>query len=262
MIALLATNLGIVLAAMTLLWLVSLAKRDASIIDPAWGLGFVLLAWVSLMRAAELSDRTWLLAFLTTIWGVRLSGYLFWRNLGHGEDRRYAEMRQHHGARFAWVSLFTVFWLQAVILWFVALPLQVAAFYARGEPVAWSGLDLLGLALWLLGLAFESIGDVQLARFKADPAHAGQVLDRGLWRYTRHPNYFGDFCVWWGLYLIAAAGGAGVTVLSPLLMSVLLMRVSGVTLLEKTITERRPAYRDYIARTNAFFPGPPRSNVG
>ena len=165
-------------------------------------------------------------------------------------------MRALHGRSFWWVSFFTVFLLQAVILWFVSWPIQVASWAAAASP--FGRLDALGAMVWLVGFLFEAIGDWQLARFKANPKNAGRVMDRGLWRFTRHPNYFGDCCVWWGLYLIAAAGGAWWTMLSPLVMSVLLLKVSGVSLLEKTIVDRRPDYADYQARTNAFLPGPPR----
>ena len=150
----------------------------------------------------------------------------------------------------------TVFLLQALILWFVSWPIQVACFAAEASPFGW--LDLVGASVWLVGFLFESVGDWQLARFKAAPANSGRVMDRGLWRVTRHPNYFGDCCMWWGLYLIAVAGGAWWTIFSPLLMTLLLLKVSGVSLLEKTIVDRRPDYTDYQARTNAFFPGPPR----
>jgi steroid 5-alpha reductase family enzyme len=253
----LLTNLVVILVAMFALWLVSIVRRDASIVDMFWGAGFVLIAWVAWRLNSPAGSRVLLLVILTTVWGLRLSLFLLWRNWGHGEDRRYAAMRaQHHGSRFWWVSLFTVFLLQGAILWFVSLPIQVAAAKNVASPLGW--LDAAGIMLWSVGLFFETIGDWQLARFKADPNNAGQVMDRGLWRFTRHPNYFGDFCVWWGLYLIAAAGGASWTVGSPLLMSLLLMKVSGVTLLEKTITDRRPGYAAYKARTNAFFPGPPK----
>ena len=193
---------------------------------------------------------------LTVLWGLRLSMYLLWRNWGHGEDRRYQAMRAHQGQRFWWLSLLTVFWLQAAILWFVSLPVQVTAVTDDAGPIGW--LDAIGGALFLVGFGFETVGDWQLARFKRDPANRGQVMDRGLWRYTRHPNYFGDACVWWGLFLIAACGGAWWTILSPVVMTTLLLKVSGVSLLEKSITERRPEYAAYQARTNAFFPGPPR----
>jgi steroid 5-alpha reductase family enzyme len=245
-----------VMGLMGVLWLVSLVRRDASIVDPFWGLGFVLVVWLSCLTARTPDFRPLLLAVLTTIWGVRLSFYLLWRNWGRDEDRRYRAMREQHGSQFWWVSLGKVFLLQGTILWFVSLPLQAGAW--QSTPVSWQWLDLVGCGLWTLGFAFEVVGDWQLALFISNPENRGRVLDRGLWRYTRHPNYFGDFCVWWGLYLIAAAGGAWWTILSPLLMSWLLTRVSGVTLLEKDIGERRAGYRDYVARTSAFFPAPPR----
>jgi steroid 5-alpha reductase family enzyme len=252
-------SLSLLLAAATLVWLVSLARRDASIVDPCWGAGFVLVAWFTLGSAKpeRIVERSWLLIVLTTLWGLRLSLYLLWRNWGHGEDRRYRAMREHHGPRFWWVSLFSVFWLQGLILWIVSMPIQVALAQATTKPLG--ALDWIGVVLWGIGLFFESVGDYQLARFQADPQNAGLVLDRGLWRLTRHPNYFGDFCVWWGLYLIAASGGAAWTIFSPLLMSCLLLKVSGVTLLEKTITSRRPDYAAYQARTSSFFPWPPKS---
>jgi steroid 5-alpha reductase family enzyme len=241
--------------AMSLLWLLSVARRDASIVDPFWGTGFVLVAWMAWGMNAPVPWRVTLLAVLTTIWGLRLSGYLLWRNWGEGEDRRYAAMRRHHGARFWWVSLGTVFLLQGVILWFVSLPLQAAAASKTSTALSW--LDAIGIVVWLIGFTFESVGDWQLARFRADPANAGRVMDRGLWRYTRHPNYFGDFCVWWGLYLISASGGGAWTIGSPCVMSFFLLRVSGVKLLERDIADRRPEYAAYKSRTNAFFPGPP-----
>lgn len=255
--AMLLNSVLVVIATVTCLWLLSLARRDASIVDPFWGTGFIVVTWFTLAGtpAAQAVERSWLLATLTTIWGLRLSLYLLWRNWGHGEDRRYQAMREYHGPRFWWVSLLTVFLLQGLILWIVSMPIQAAMVTAASKPLGW--LDLAGAGLWCVGLFFEAVGDFQMARFQADPQNTGQVMDRGLWRLTRHPNYFGDFCVWWGLYLIAAAGGSAWTIFSPLLMSFLLLRVSGVTLLEKTITDRRPDYAAYQARTSSFFPWPP-----
>jgi steroid 5-alpha reductase family enzyme len=257
--AILLSSLLLMLAVMTGLWLLSLVRRDVSLVDPFWGTGFIIVAWFALasIPREQHVTRSWLLIALTTIWGLRLSLYLLWRNWGHGEDRRYRAMRDHHGPRFWWVSLLTVFLLQGVILWIVSLPIQASLVTASSIPLGW--LDLAGVTLWSVGLFFEAVGDFQMARFQADPQNAGRVMDRGLWRFTRHPNYFGDFCVWWGLYLIAAAGGAGWTAGSPLLMSLLLMRISGVTLLESNITDRRPDYAAYQTRTNAFFPGPPKT---
>lgn len=241
---------------MLLVWLISLARRDASIIDPVWGLGFVIVAWLAWSLHAPTHQRALLLVGLTTAWGIRLSLFLLWRNWGQPEDRRYAAMRQRHGERFAWVSLWTVFLLQGVLLCFVSLPVQVAVVINAAQSLG--PLDAMGVGIWGIGLFFEAVGDWQLARFRADRTQAGRIMDRGLWRFTRHPNYFGDFCVWWGLYIVAVAGGAWWTVISPLLMSVLLMKISGVSLLERTLAERRPGYASYQARTNAFFPWFPK----
>ena len=238
-------------------WLVSLAARDASIVDIVWGLGFVIVAWVSFAVADGSTARRWLVVMLTTVWALRLAGYLAWRNLGKGEDPRYRAMRRRHGARFGLVSLYLVFGLQGVLMWVVSLPVQAAQ--VPDTPSGLVALDFVGIALWCVGMFFETVGDVQLARFKADPANKGRVMDRGLWRYTRHPNYFGDFCVWWGLYAVAlATGDAWWAIAGPLVMSLLLLRVSGVTLLERHMQERRPGYADYARRTSAFFPRPPR----
>lgn len=256
-----AVGAGTVAGVMVATWLISGLVKDASIVDLVWGLGFVLVAWAVYLTVTPddaLRSRAWWVVVLTSIWGLRLSIYLAWRNLGKGEDYRYRAMRAKHGNRFFWVSLATVFGLQGVLMWVVSLPVQAAV--ARPSAAGVMGPFLvLGTALWTVGLFFEAVGDWQLARFKADPANQGKVMDRGLWRYTRHPNYFGDFCVWWGLYLIALEAGHWWTIIGALVMSILLLRYSGVGLLEKTIVNRRPEYADYIKRTNAFFPGPPRS---
>ena len=242
---------------MLVTWIVSVARRDASIVDPVWGAGFAVVAWAVLISVDGNRARQWLLVAMTTIWGLRLAGYLLWRNRGKGEDFRYQAMRRHWGPRFWWVSLFTVFGVQGVLMWIVSLPVQLGQ--VPDEP----GLGVLagiGIAVWAVGVFFEVVGDAQLARFKADPANAGVVMDRGLWRYTRHPNYFGDACVWWGIALVAAESGLGaIGIVGAVVMTVLLRRVSGVTLLERSLTKRRAGYDDYIARTSPFFPAPPRS---
>ncbi|WP_238985412.1 DUF1295 domain-containing protein [Nitrosococcus halophilus] len=201
-----------------------------------------------------LSGRGVIVLILVSLWAVRLSGYILWRRWGEPEDHRYQALRRHHQPHFAFKSLYLVFGLQALLAWIVSLPLLGAL--ASSAPL--SGLDFLGMGLWLLGMFFEVGADYQLARFKAQPENRGRVLDQGLWHYSRHPNYFGEFCLWWGFYLLALSAGAWWAIASPLLMSVLLLKVSGVTLLEKDISERRPPYRDYIWRTPAFFPRPPR----
>ncbi|MGC3965996.1 MAG: DUF1295 domain-containing protein [Pirellulales bacterium] len=247
---------AVVLGLMFLVWLLAVLRKDVSVVDIFWGPGFAVVAWLSTWLNPPHSARDLLLVALTTLWAARLAMYLAWRKWGEGEDRRYAAMRKHHGASFTWVSLPTVFGLQALLIWFVALPLQVAAARESARPLG--AIDWAGAGLWLVGFVFEAGGDWQMARFQSNPANRGRVMDQGFWRYTRHPNYFGDFCVWWGLYGIAAAGGAWFTLLSPLVMSVLLLKVSGVALLESTIGERLPEYAAYVRRTNAFFPGPRR----
>jgi len=250
-------GLGAILTALTLVWLLSVKLRDASIADVCWGSGFALLAWLYCLLSPTLTSRSWLVAAFMTLWGARLSLHIFRRNRGKGEDPRYQEMRASHGPTFWWRSLFTVFWLQGAILWFVALPLLVAVRAAR--PAALTAVDGLGVVLFAVGFGFEVVGDYQLERFKTEPANRGHVLERGLWRYTRHPNYFGDATLWWGLYAIAGATPGGwLTVLSPALMSFLLMRVSGVTLLEDALKASKPGYHAYITRTPAFFPWFPR----
>lgn len=254
---LLASALAVA-AVMVVTWVVSVAVRDASIVDLVWGAGFAVVSVVAALVGDGLASRRVLLAVLVCAWGLRLSGYLARRNLGHGEDFRYVAMRRKWGDRFWWVSFFQVFVLQGVLMWTVSLPVQLAA--AAERPTGLGPLAFVGVALWAVGVFFEAVGDAQLARFKADPASKGQVMDRGLWRYTRHPNYFGDFCVWWGIFLIGAETGPGRWgVIGPIVMSTLLLRVSGVALLEKSIGSRRPGYADYAARTSAFFPRPPRS---
>jgi steroid 5-alpha reductase family enzyme len=205
--------------------------------------------------APALPERAYLLLFLVTVWAVRLSLFITLRNWGTPEDRRYQAIRADNEPGFWLKSLYMVFALQAILAWMISLPLLGAVLGAT--PLG--ALDFAAVTLWLVGFGFEAIGDQQLAHFKADPTSQGKVLDTGLWRYTRHPNYFGEACIWWGYYLFAVAAGAWWTVIGPILMTFLLLRVSGVALLEQDIGERRPAYRDYTRRTNAFFPGPPKA---
>ena len=237
-------------------WVVSLVVGNASIVDVVWGLGFVVVAWAVRLRADGNDARQWLLVAMTTVWGLRLAIYLFWRNHGKGEDFRYRSMRKHYGERFGLISLATVFGLQGVIMWIVSLPVQLGQ--VRATPsvgvIAW-----VGVGVWLIGIVFESVGDAQLVAFKNDPATAGTVMDRGLWRYTRHPNYFGDACVWWGIALVAAETGIGaIGLVGAVVMNTMLVRVSGVALLEKSLVKRRAGYAEYIARTSSFIPRPPR----
>lgn len=254
-------GLGAVLAAATLVWLLSLRLRDASIADVAWGPGFLLLALTWALLSDGYGARRLLVLSLVGVWGLRLAVHIAARNRGKGEDPRYRRFRERAGASFPLRSLFTVFWLQAGLLWIVAAPLLPAL--ASPRPARLTLLDGLGALVWLVGFLFEAIGDAQLRRFKADPARRGEVLRSGLWRYTRHPNYFGDATLWWGLWCFAAAvPGGAVTAFGPALMTWLLLRVSGVRMLEEDLRERKPEYRDYVRTTNAFFPGPPRNPPG
>jgi steroid 5-alpha reductase family enzyme len=254
---LLAVNLAVTTTLMLLVWLASLMLRDVSIVDVFWGLGFVVIAFLTFFLTGDFTSRKGLLLALTSVWGLRLAAYLAWRKIGTPEDSRYRTMREAIGPRFWLVSLFVVFGLQGLIMNVVALP--VMAGQLDSSPL--SSWAVLGVGLWTVGLLFETIGDYQLARFKANANNRGKVMDRGLWRYTRHPNYFGDFLVWWGIYFAALGEGTGWTAIGPMVMSFLLLRVSGVTLLERSLQRCKEGYADYMARTSAFFPWPPRSQL-
>lgn len=256
------SSYGLMLATLAVIgvvfWAISVPRKDVSMVDSLWSLMFLVVAlgyaW-QLGAPETLSARSTLVLLLVAAWSLRLSIYITLRNHGEGEDHRYQQIRANNDPGFWWKSLYIVFGLQALLAWLVAMPLAVAV----GSDATLGWLDLLGLALWVTGMVFEVGGDNQLARFKANPENQGKVLDTGLWRYTRHPNYFGEFALWWGFYLLAIPAGGWWTIGSPLLMSFLLLRVSGVAMLEKDIGDRRPAYAEYIRRTNAFFPGPPRT---
>ena len=253
--AMLVSALAIVVLMLST-WVLSIILKNASIVDIVWGLGFVMVAWVVRLSTDANNARQWLLVAMVTVWGLRLAGYLFWRNHGNGEDFRYRAMRKHYGSRFGLISLVTVFALQGALMFVVSLSVQL------GQADATPNIGVIayiGVALWLVGLFFEAVGDAQLARFKADPANQGMVMRTGLWRYTRHPNYFGDSCVWWGIGLVAAeTGSAAWGLIGSLVMTILVRRVSGVPMLEKTMGKRRPGYAEYVATTSAFFPRPPK----
>lgn len=238
---------------MLCLWAYSLLKKDASIADIFWGLGFVIIAWITGIRGQGFGLRQFIVICLTSIWGLRLAIHIGWRNWGEGEDRRYQKWRQEYGDRFWWVSLFMVFGMQGILLWVISLVVQAALVSNTPDPLGW--LDGMGVLLWSVGFTFEAVGDWQLARFKANPDNRGKVMDRGLWAYTRHPNYFGECLLWWGMFSLALTSAENLwTIVSPLTITFLLLRVSGVTLLEKDIVERRPEYQEYITTTNAFIP--------
>jgi steroid 5-alpha reductase family enzyme len=243
--------LGLALVA----WVVATLKRNVGLIDIFWSLFLLVAAAHFFLRQPQATARAQLVLALVSIWALRLAVHLARRNWNAPEDHRYQAIRARNEPGFTWKSLYLVFALQAVLALVVAAPLYAAIATASPPGV----LNIAGAALVVVGIVIESVADAQLAAFVADSGNRGRVMDRGLWRYSRHPNYFGEFCVWWGFFLIALATGAWWSVISPLLMSVLLLRVSGVTLLEKNIGQRRPGYAEYAARTNAFFPGPRRA---
>lgn len=234
-------------------WVISLLRNDVSIVDSLWSLMFLLVALVYSSVAGLTGPREALILLLVAVWALRLSVYITWRNHGQPEDYRYQEIRSNNEPGFRFKSLYIVFVLQGLLAWIISLPLAAAI---SGQS-AFGLLDYAAVALFIVGFVFEALGDLQLSRFRRNPENVGKVLDQGLWRYTRHPNYFGNFTIWWGFYLFALSAGAWWTIVSPLLMTFLLLRVSGVALLEKDIGSRRPQYQQYIRRTNAFFPGLP-----
>ncbi len=253
----LIASLLAIAALMLVVWLISLARNDASIVDIIWGFGFVLTAWTAFALGDGDMATKLVVAILVSVWGLRLSIHLFRRNWGKGEDFRYRYMRKTHPEHFGRWTLVHVFGLQGVLMFGVSLPVQMAQ--VQGGPDGLTPIVFAGIAVWAVGFLFEAVGDWQLRRFKSDPANAGKVMDRGLWRYTRHPNYFGDAVVWWGIFLVAAARPEMLwTVVGPLIMTVLLTRVSGVPMLERSMTRRKPGYEEYVRRTSGFFPLPPR----
>ena len=243
-------------------WVVSLVQRDASLVDRVWGLAFVVLVWTYLAVGADPTPRAWLVVALVTVWGLRLSIHITLRNRHHGEDKRYRAMRARNPHWFPVRSLVSVFLLQAALAAVIALPLLAAV--TTTTPIALGWFDLAAVVLWVIGFTFEALGDLQLTRFLADPANANRVMDRGLWRYTRHPNYFGDTVVWFSHLAFALAVGAWWAAVGTFLMTFLIVRVSGVALTDRNMTvgSRREGHAEYVATTNAFLPGPRRRRRG
>jgi steroid 5-alpha reductase family enzyme len=247
----------VIMILMSILWIISVILKNVSIVDLFWGLGFVLTAGFYFISTDGFGPRKVILLILVSIWGLRLSGYLTWRNLGKGEDFRYRQFRSKYGEkRYWWISFFQTFVLQGLLMWLISVPLLGAQYYGQNRSLGI--LDYTGFALWIIGFIFEAGGDYQLAAFKADPSNKGKVLSSGFWRYTRHPNYFGDSSVWWGYGLICLAAGSVLPVLGSLLMTALIIKVSGVALLEKNLKEKKPEYKEYIENTSAFFPWFPK----
>lgn len=242
-----------ILVLMTALWIVSILIKNVSIVDLFWGLGFVLISIFYFLNTDGSDLRKIILLALVSIWGLRLSVYLAWRNIGKGEDFRYREFRKKFGEkRYWWVSYFQTFLLQGILMWLISAPLLGAHYYSDSNTLGF--FDYTGILIWIIGFSFEAGGDFQLALFKADPSNKGKVLDKGFWHYTRHPNYFGDSAVWWGYGFLCLGAGSYLPVLGSILMTALIIKVSGVALLEKSLRERKPLYREYIEKTSAFIP--------
>lgn len=257
MSSLASAGLLLALGCATAMWVLSLGRRrDASIADIAWGPLFALLTWFYAWAVGQPAGRSAVLSALVTLWAARLAVHIGLRHRRVGEDRRYRAMREARGPAFWWQSLFVVFWLQAGLAWFIAWPVLVVMADAATPltPVAVGGV-----VLALVGAGTEAVADWQLTQFRARPLNRGRVLDVGLWRYSRHPNYFGDAVFWWGVYVVACASPGGwVTAGSPAMMTLLLLRVSGVTLLERDLSTSKPDYAQYVRRTSAFVPWRPR----
>jgi steroid 5-alpha reductase family enzyme len=244
--------LTVLLGVMTLLWLMSLKLKNAGIVDIFWGTGFVMANGIYFFLTPDGCPlRKWLITILVILWGLRLSVHILLRNWGKPEDFRYRKWREESGAGWWWQSLFKIFMLQGVLLWIISAPLLASQRNAMPDHLTLS--DMAGIVLWVIGFFFESMGDLQLARWKSNPANKGRLMNTGVWRYTRHPNYFGDSAQWWGFYLIAVSAGGWWTIFSPILMTVLLVRVSGAWLLEKSM-KTRPGYKEYIENTSSFIP--------
>jgi len=238
---------------LVLLWLLSLVLGNAGIVDIFWGPGFVAAGAFYLMTLpGDPTPRGLLVVGLATVWAARLAIHIGSRNAGAPEDFRYRKWREEAGSSFWWISLFKVFLLQAVLLWIVSSPLLLAQL--EGPASTLTIKDLVGLALFVIGFAFEALADWQLMRFKADTSNRGRILRTGLWARTRHPNYFGEAVLWWGLGLLAAPTGGWLAFVGPILITFLLMKVSGVAMLDAALVDRRPGYADYIRSTPAFFP--------
>lgn len=262
----LLANAVILFGMALLLWALAVQIDDVSFVDAYWGGGMALMALVSWLRLYDPGPLATLLMAMAVIWGLRLCLYLLHRWRREGEDKRYARIlrKDREQGRFAWAALTKVFLGQSVLLFMVSSPAQYGILEASSmTPI--SGLALVGCAIWAIGIVFEWLGDWQLARFKSNPANAGKVMDRGLWRYTRHPNYFGDACVWWGIWIAAASAGwwvAAATVIGPLFLTFTLTKWSGAPLLEGGMKKSRPGYAEYQARTSAFFPRPQKKSGG
>lgn len=244
---------GLIFVYMTSVFVLALAKKDNSIVDVAWGLGFVLIAYLSLFWS-DLQPRMLLLTALVTFWGLRLAFHIHSRNKGKGEDFRYKNWRKQWGKWFVLRSFLQVFMLQGAFMLIIALPIYWTSFYSDSSLTI---LDFVGIAIFAFGFYFEAVGDFQLSEFKKK-SNKGKIMNKGLWRYTRHPNYFGESVIWFGIAVLAMSSTNGYyTLIGPLVITFLLLRVSGVTMLEKKYKENKE-YKKYVDTTSAFIPLPPK----
>lgn len=251
------SGFGAVMILMTLVWIASVFLKNASIVDPFWSIGFIVAGVTYYFNTDGFYLRKNIIVVLLIVWGLRLALYLGWRNIGKPEDYRYQQFRKDYGPeRYWWFSFFQVFLLQGFLLWLISIPLLTAMYF--GSNISLGIFDYIGIFLWSLGFIFEAGGDFQLAKFKSKPENKGKLLTSGLWKYTRHPNYFGDATLWWGFGMFSISVGSYLPLLGPLLMSLLIIKVSGVAMLERTLKHTKPEYKDYIERTNAFFPWFPK----
>ncbi len=242
---------------LTLLWLLSVIIKNASIVDLFWGTGFVIANAYYFLAPGDFFTRQLLLFILVSVWGLRLSIFLAFRNIGKGEDYRYQEFRKKYGPeRYWWFSYFQVFLLQGVLMMLVSLALLGGHYGTQNNSL--NLLDYLAIAVWVVGFLFEAGGDYQLAKFKKNPNNKGKVLNTGLWKYTRHPNYFGDSVIWWSYAIFSIAAGSYWTIIGSFIMTFLLLKVSGVALLEKSLKEGKPEYNEYVKKTNSFIPWFPK----
>ncbi len=254
-------NLGIIMGCVVLLWLISIPIKDVSIIDMAFALILLGAASSAYLLGPGVENRKQLIVGLVALWALRITWHLVRRNWGHGEDARYSKLRSwvNNDRAFIWLSLRKVFLLQGIVLWLVSLPIQMAMVYSTPAQLGW--VAFLGSAICLAGIVIETIADAQLTKFRANPANKGTVLDSGLWRYSRHPNYFGELCVWWGLFIIACENIVGlVTIVGPLAYTYLVVNVTGQATLDKKLAREKPAYAAYMQSTNGLIPGPRRSS--
>ena len=247
----------IILILVTLLWIWSVFIKNVSIVDIFWGLGFVVVNTFYVFMSGELNARKIVILTLVCIWGFRLAIYLAIRNIGKGEDFRYQEFRQNYGPkRYWWFSYFQTFLLQGILIMIISLPLLGINYNNSNGNL--QILDYLGISIWIIGFTFETVGDFQLSNFKRDPKNKGKILHTGLWKYTRHPNYFGDSAVWWAYGIFSIAAGSYWQAIGAVIMTLLILKISGVSLLEKTLKETKPLYKEYIQKTSSFFPWFPK----